>query len=93
LYKPEFELSYHLRENYASQKFKATDFKEKTGNAHIGNLWKVMVGLRVSIVPIGAACVCWGRGQVLVVAAGTRFAAEHLIIIGGYSLKQICSVD
>lgn len=53
-----------------------------------------MVGLRESsIVPIGAASVCWGRGQVLDVAAGTRFPTEHLIIRGRYSPKQICSVD
>jgi hypothetical protein len=44
-------------------------------------------------VPIGAPYVCWGRGQVLVLAAGTRFPTEHLIIRGRYSPKQMCSVD
>jgi len=53
-----------------------------------------MVGLRESsIVPFGAACVCWGRGQVLDVAAGTKFPTEHLIVSGRYSPKQICIVD
>ena len=53
-----------------------------------------MVGLRgSSIVPIGTASVCWRRGQVLDVAAATRFPKGHLIIRGRYSPKQICNVD